>query len=71
MPDEKPAAEPSNIRILYVGPGARSIKPGQVFTRAALAQLGVKESDLLSRQDAELTDDPATVEIDLTEKPAA
>ena len=67
MADENPAAEPQNIRVLYVGGGIHRIQPGDVFSRAHLAHLGVSESDLLSGGSAELTDDAATVEPDAAE----
>ena len=71
MADDKTAAAPKNIRVLYVGPGLNQVKPGDIFSSASLAALGINPSDLLSRGDAELTDLAATVEIDITEKPAA
>ena len=54
-----------NIRIIYVGPGINRVQPGDVFTPESLAELGINQADLLSRGDAEWTDLPATVEIDL------
>jgi hypothetical protein len=66
MADENPAETPPNIRILYVGPAIVSVRCGDVLTRAHLASLGVAESELLGRGEAELTADPATVEPDVT-----
>lgn len=62
MSDPNTPAEPANIRILYVGPEITRVQCGDVFARTHLAELGVDEAALLSRGEAELTDDAATVQ---------
>lgn len=60
-----------NIRILYVASGNKAYASGDVFTTENLSAAGFSPTDLVSRGDAEETEDEATAEFPISESSAA